>query len=86
MRRKTKNILDLWWGKIIWSFLVYGLGAWVISDLVRLESGEAESVTLWVPIIRLYEYFGFWPAVGILPLIGTVLFAIGVGQLIAGQK
>jgi len=47
--------------------------AWIAWDLWQLESGAAESVSVWAPVALVYRHFGFWPAALLLPALGTAL-------------
>lgn len=60
-------------------FMYIGLAAFplltliTVWDLNGLESGAVESVSVWAPIGFLYEQFGYWAAVGSIPLLGLVV-------------
>ena len=86
MTEKKSNYLDKWYGKIISALLLFGLGAWFYSDLVKLETGKVESVRLWAPVVYLYEHFGFYTAVSIVPVIGLIFLIWGLKQLISGKE
>ena len=45
---------------------------WVAWDLYRLETGAVQRVSVWVPVALLYDYFGFWPSVLFVPVLGAV--------------
>src|SRR5215467_4523784 len=47
--------------------------AFTLYDLLRLESHDVESVRVWGPIALLYELFGFWPAVLLIPSVWGIL-------------
>ena len=45
---------------------------WVAYDLHQLESRAVERVTIWAPLVPIYEHFGYWPTVISLPVLGIV--------------
>jgi hypothetical protein len=49
--------------------IIVGTG-FTIYQLVQLEYGWAERVTVWGPIADLYRFLGFWPAVLFVPALG----------------
>ena len=53
------------------AFGCFAIGFWVFCDLTAFESGAEEDVRVWAPVAALYEYFGFWPAVLLLPSMGV---------------
>jgi len=42
-------------------------------ELVRLEYGWADRVSVWAPVAFVYNTFGFWPAVLFVPAAGLLL-------------
>ena len=42
-------------------------------ELVRLEYGWADRVSVWAPVAFVYNTFGFWPAVLFIPTAGLLL-------------
>ncbi|MFZ1101842.1 MAG: hypothetical protein WAN86_03040 [Hyphomicrobiaceae bacterium] len=42
-------------------------------ELVRLEYGWADRVSVWAPVAFVYNTFGFWPAVLFIPAAGLLL-------------
>jgi hypothetical protein len=54
---------------------------WMAYDLRRLESGAAEHLSISAPIAVVYEHFGFWPAVLVLPGLGILCFLVCVRKL-----
>src|SRR5215471_11343833 len=68
-RASTLRRLMLLFGAAI--ILSTGMTAY---ELVQLEYGGAERVTVWAPLAGLYNALGFWPAVLFLPALG--LFVI----------
>jgi hypothetical protein len=51
--------------------IIVGTG-FTAYQLVQLEYGWAERVTVWGPIAGLYRFLGFWPAVLFVPAIGLL--------------
>ena len=49
------------------------LAALVGYELAQLEYGLAKSVRVWAPVALLYNNFGFWPAVLLVPVAGLLL-------------
>lgn len=47
-----------------------------ISDLNDLESGATESALVWGPIAFVYEQFGYWAAVLLIPLAGIAVISL----------
>jgi hypothetical protein len=47
--------------------------AWIAYDLAQVEFGTARSVRVWAPVALMYNFFGFWPAVLLLPVLGVAL-------------
>jgi hypothetical protein len=58
------------------------VGTWFTAyDLLRLESHEVDSVRVWSGIALVYNLFGFWPAVLLVPFCGGVgIIAMAVAQ------
>lgn len=54
----------------IWVLAILGpvLSCWTYYDLFSVETGAEQSVSVWVPVAMLYNFFGFWPAVLCWPL------------------
>jgi hypothetical protein len=46
--------------------------AFTVYQLVQVEYGWSERVTVWGPIAGLYRLLGFWPAVLFIPALGLV--------------
>jgi hypothetical protein len=59
----------------------FALGAWIYYDLTRLEAGLVDGVRVWAPIATVYNFFGYWPSVVILPLLGIALTVMAVCTL-----
>src|SRR5262249_19779042 len=55
--------------------------ALVAYDLVRLEGGSVGRVRVWAPVAIIYNTFGFWPAVLIIPAAGLLLVLVLVTKL-----
>ena len=51
--------------------IIVGTG-FTIYQLVQLEYGWVERVTVWGPIADLYRFLGFWPAVLFVPALGLL--------------
>ena len=49
------------------------VAALVGYELAQLEYGLAKSVRVWAPVALLYNNFGFWPAVLLVPVAGLLL-------------
>src|SRR6266700_3726623 len=49
------------------------LAAFVGYELAQVEYGWAKSVRVWAPVAFLYNNFGFWPAVLLVPAAGLLL-------------
>ncbi len=67
------QILRTFWKQILGfgaAFVV--LTAFTVSDLNDLESEAVSSVSVWAPIAFVYEHFGYWPAVLLVPALGVV--------------
>jgi hypothetical protein len=48
------------------------LGGMTLYDLIQLEYGSAERVSVWAPVASLYRLLGFWPAALFIPAIGLL--------------
>jgi hypothetical protein len=60
--------------------LAFGLlSAFTAYQLVQLEYGGAQGVTLWDPIAWIYHSLGFWPAVLVVPTF-TLLVIAGLAR------
>jgi hypothetical protein len=62
---------------------------WVAYDLSELESGRADDVTIWAPLVPIYANFGYWPTVLSLFLTGVcccVLFSVKIRKLRAHES
>jgi hypothetical protein len=57
------------------------LTVWVAYDLRQLETGAVERVTIWAPLVPIYEHFGYWPTVISLPVLGIVCCAVFIYKL-----
>jgi len=66
-RASTLRRLMLLFGAAI--ILSAGMTAY---ELVQLEYGGAERVTVWAPVAGLYNALGFWPAVLFFPALGLL--------------
>ena len=62
--RQTRNLM---W--IVGIVLTFG-AAFMAYQLAQVEFGSARSATVWGPVALMYELFGFWPAVLLLPALG----------------
>ena len=51
--------------------IIVGSG-FILYQLVQLELGWAQRVTVWAPIALLYDFLGFWPAVLFVPALGLL--------------
>jgi hypothetical protein len=51
--------------------IIVGSG-FTLYQLVQLEFGWAQRVTVWAPIALLYDLLGFWPAVLFVPALGLL--------------
>ncbi len=67
--RQTRN--GMW---VIAIVTVLGT-AFMVYQLAQVEFGTARSVTVWGPVAMMYEFFGFWPAVLLVPALGLLLIA-----------
>ena len=47
--------------------------AFMAYQLVQVEFGSAQRVTVWAPVAMMYDFFGFWPAVLFVPAIGLLI-------------
>jgi hypothetical protein len=56
-----------------------------LYQLVQLELGWAQRVTVWAPIALLYDFLGFWPAVLLVPALG-LLGIIGMASKLRAIK
>jgi len=52
------------------------LAAFVGYELAQLEYGGATSVRVWSPVAFVYNHFGFWPAVLLVPAAGLLLIMV----------
>ncbi len=69
--RQTRNAM---WFVGVASILVTAL---MVYQLAQLEFGSAQSVTVRAPVAMMYDVFGFWPAVLLVPALGLlILFAL----------
>ena len=51
--------------------------AFMAYQLVQVEFGSARRVTVWAPVAMMYDFFGFWPAVLLVPALGLlILFSL----------
>ena len=50
------------------------VSALVAYELNRLETGVVSKARLWFPVSFMYERFGYWPAVLVMPTIGALLY------------
>lgn len=50
-------------------------------ELQQLESGQRDEFSTWAPIAVIYNYWGFWPAVLALPLVGIFVAISLIKQL-----
>src|SRR5262245_1361814 len=58
--------------------IAIAVSALMVYQLAQLEFGMAQSVTVWAPVAMMYEFFGFWPAVLFVPVLGiVVVFSMG---------
>lgn len=73
--RQTRN--GMW---VIAVITVLGT-AFMVYQLVQVEFGAARSVTVWGPVAMMYELFGFWPAVLLVPALGLLLIAVMAWKL-----
>jgi hypothetical protein len=64
--------------------IIVGSG-FILYQLVRLEFGWAQRVTVWAPIALLYDFLGFWPAVLFVPALG-LLGIIGMASKLRAIK
>jgi hypothetical protein len=63
----------------IFSLVSVPAEAFILYDLLQLESHAVESVRAWAPIAFLYELFGFWPAVLFIPsFFGIVIIILSM--------
>jgi len=58
---------------ILGIILTFG-SALMAYQLMQLEFGSAQSVTVWGPVAHMYQAFGFWPAVLFVPALGVLIF------------
>jgi hypothetical protein len=51
--------------------------AFMAYQLVQVEFGSAQRVSVWAPVAMMYDFFGFWPAVLLVPALGVlILFSL----------
>lgn len=69
--------------RMFWlSIVVFpAMTVWVAYDLHRLESGVVERIRIWWPASLVYDHFGFWPAVLLLPVIGLICTFVFIYKL-----
>ena len=66
--------------------LAFGLlSAFTAYQLVQLEYGGAQGVTVWTPIAWIYDSLGFWPAVLVVPTF-TLLVIAGLARKLRAIK
>jgi hypothetical protein len=53
-----------------------------LYQLMQLEFGRAQRVTVWAPIALLYDFLGFWPAVLFVPALGL----LGIIGMVSKQR
>lgn len=85
-KRKRRAAHEPFATSMLRALAVFGLGGWFYYELLQLESGEIESVRVWVPIAMLYDTLGFWPAVGLLPAIGCFMVYKAASDLAIGPN
>jgi hypothetical protein len=69
--RQTRRIMWL-----LGTILTFG-SAFMAYQLAQVEFGGAPSATVWGPVALMYELFGFWPAVLLVPVLGVlILFSL----------
>lgn len=62
------------WARFWCSLVIFpAVSVSVAHDLHRLESKAVKEVHTWAPIAMLYELFGYWPAVLLLPVLGLAV-------------
>ncbi|GEM_PF-6423849 len=66
-----------WWQTVLWGvgFMALSAGAYYLFTTKEQEGGR---IRLWWPIALTYNFLGKWPIIGILALIGVVVFVIGI--------
>lgn len=75
----TKDKLKYYLSLMALTFFAFGVLTWLAhTELVKLESGTADSAMVWAPIAWLYKLAGFWPAVLIMPLLGAWLMRLSL--------
>ena len=57
---------------LLFSAAILLLSGFTLYQLLQLEYGSAQRVTVWGPIAPLYDFLGFWPAVLFAPAIGVI--------------
>jgi hypothetical protein len=74
-------------GQWLMPLILIPYSVWVAYDLYRLETGAVDEVSLWAPVGDVYQYFGFWPGVLMMPLItvGFVLIGFFGGRALAKE-
>ena len=65
--RQTRRIMWL-----IGTVSVLG-SAFMAYQLAQVEFGLARRATVWAPVAFVYDFFGFWPAILLLPVLGFVI-------------
>jgi hypothetical protein len=57
--------------------IIFILGSgFMVYQLVQVEFGR-QRATVWAPVAMMYDFFGFWPAVLFVPVLGLlILFAL----------
>jgi hypothetical protein len=69
--------------RMLWSSAIAFpvLTVWVAYELHQLESGAEKEVTIFAPLVPVYEHFGYWPAVILSPILGAVCCAVFIHKL-----
>jgi hypothetical protein len=78
IRDQVRQVRRMLWLSVV-AFPV--MTAWIAYDLHRLESGTVRSVSIWAPLIPVYEHLGYWPTVLSLPVLGTICCAVFIYKL-----
>jgi len=74
VKRLPTSSQIVYYRRVLWiSGIAFPLMAALLAfDLHRLETGEVNRVSIWIPIVPIYQYLGYWPSV-LSPLVFGVI-------------
>lgn len=70
---RVKMYRKMIWATAIAFPILTAISAW---DLRQLETGENPHARVWAPLALIYERFGYWPTVALLPILGVVCIGV----------